>query len=334
MTTLSRLRARAHEITLQYFELNRLAEVARPTELRAAVQIQAAARGFLQRKYLKQFIATVTCIQCCWRGYKGRQRFSAAQEVANQGLRQGYFDARATCIQRHFRGFWSRKYVHSFYERQAYLAAVARKNAEVKALCQQEYESALRYLQEQDEAAARQRFERQASRLHHLVSTSAIPSIYASPYAVLTGSIPRVEGVHLEEHIRTLSKSLRGSTPRSRTRQRHQLPQMKARRHKGPGLTLQAASKYDAVHEAERLDRLTERALMTNSGRVQQFSAAVKRDDNKLPPLMPRTEYSPRITAVTTDRGSAFDEKMAKVSDRPFSPVHHKQQTFQETLVM
>ena len=132
----------------------------------------------------------------------------------------------------------------------------------------------------------------------------------------------------------------------------------------GPGLTLQAASKFDAVHEAERLDRLTERALMTTSGRVQQFSAAVKRDESvsliampdasqeltstfrfsahhfflvllqKLPPLMPRTEYSPRITAVTTDRGSAFDEKMAKVSDRPFSPVHHKQQTFQETLVM
>ena len=59
---------------------------------------------------------------------------------------QGYFDARATCIQRHFRGFWSRKYVHSFYERQAYLAAVARKNAEVKALSQQEYESALRWV--------------------------------------------------------------------------------------------------------------------------------------------------------------------------------------------
>ena len=58
---------------------------------------------------------------------------------------QGYFDARATCIQRHFRGFWSRKYVHSFYKRQAYLAAVARKNAEIKALCQQEYESALRW---------------------------------------------------------------------------------------------------------------------------------------------------------------------------------------------
>ena len=65
-----------------------------------------------------------------------------------------------------------------------------------------------RYLQEQDEAAARQRFERQASRLHHLVSTSAIPSIYASPYAVLTGSIPLVEGVPLEEHIRSLSKGL------------------------------------------------------------------------------------------------------------------------------
>ena len=59
---------------------------------------------------------------------------------------QGYFDAHATCIQRHFRGFWSRKYVHSFYARQAYLAAVARTNAEIKALCQQEYESALRWV--------------------------------------------------------------------------------------------------------------------------------------------------------------------------------------------
>ena len=68
--------------------------------------------------------------------------------------------------------------------------------------------SSCRYLQEQDEAATRQRFERQASRLHHLVSTSAIPSIYSSPYAVLTGSIPLVEGVPLEEHIRTLSKGL------------------------------------------------------------------------------------------------------------------------------
>ena len=65
----------------------------------------------------------------------------------------------------------------------------------------------------------------------------------------------------------------------------------------GPGLTLQAASKYDAVHEAERLDRLTERALMTNSGRVQQFSAAVKRDDNVSLTAMPDAPQSSRLPA-------------------------------------
>lgn len=65
----------------------------------------------------------------------------------------------------------------------------------------------------------------------------------------------------------------------------------------GPGLTLQAASKYDAVHEAERLDRLTERALMTKSGRVQQFSAAVKRDDNVSLIAMPDAPQSSRLPA-------------------------------------
>ena len=60
------------------------------------------------------------------------------------GALQAYFDSQATCIQRHFRGYWSRKYVHSFYTRKAYLASIAAKNAEVKALAETEYESAVR----------------------------------------------------------------------------------------------------------------------------------------------------------------------------------------------
>ena len=59
-----------------------------------------------------------------------------------------------------------------------------------------------------------------------------------------------------------------------------------------PGVTLQAASKYDAVDEPGRLDRLTEEALMTTNGHVQQFSAAVKRDENMSHIAMPDAPHS------------------------------------------
>ena len=58
----------------------------------------------------------------------------------------GYFDAHATRIQRHLCGSWSRNHMCSSCERQAWLAAVACKNVEVKELCQREYESALRWM--------------------------------------------------------------------------------------------------------------------------------------------------------------------------------------------
>ena len=42
---------------------------------------------------------------------------------------QAYFDLQATEIQRRFRGFYSRKYVHSMHARRAYIAAAMRNAA-------------------------------------------------------------------------------------------------------------------------------------------------------------------------------------------------------------
>lgn len=57
---------------------------------------------------------------------------------------QTYFDTQATHIQRWFRGFWSRKYVHSFAQRKAYLAKIAEQNAQIRLLSEQEMEASIR----------------------------------------------------------------------------------------------------------------------------------------------------------------------------------------------
>ena len=46
---------------------------------------------------------------------------------------QLYFDAKATVIQRHWRGFWSRRSRFDFYARQRYLREVREKNEAVRA---------------------------------------------------------------------------------------------------------------------------------------------------------------------------------------------------------
>lgn len=58
---------------------------------------------------------------------------------------QAYFDAQATQIQRWFRGFWSRKYIHNYSQRKAYLAAVAEANAQTRVLAEEAYSASIRY---------------------------------------------------------------------------------------------------------------------------------------------------------------------------------------------
>eukprot|EP00955_Chlamydomonas_euryale_P080648 363450-Chlamydomonas_euryale.AAC.1 len=45
-------------------------------------------------------------------------------------------------------------------------------------------------------------FAKRVGALHHLLSTSAQPGIFNSPYAASTGTLPAVGGVPLEEHLR------------------------------------------------------------------------------------------------------------------------------------
>jgi hypothetical protein len=58
-------------------------------------------------------------------------------------LRMAYFNAAATEIQRHFRGFYSRRYKHSYYARAAYIAAVLQNTERLRAQLQGRRETKL-----------------------------------------------------------------------------------------------------------------------------------------------------------------------------------------------
>ena len=86
---------------------------------------------------------------------------------------QEYFTLMATRIQKWFRGYISRKNVHSFYARKRYLQQIAETNASMREMLAQEFQNALQQQQQQEEEKARARFGSTISKMHHLVSTTS-----------------------------------------------------------------------------------------------------------------------------------------------------------------
>ena len=84
-----------------------------------------------------------TTVQRYWRGYLGRLRAQRALEEHNRALRQAYFDAKATVVQKWWRGYFSRKNVHDYYARKAYLRAVRERNEDIRSELAMEAERAL-----------------------------------------------------------------------------------------------------------------------------------------------------------------------------------------------
>lgn len=86
---------------------------------------------------------------------------------------QEYFSLMANCIQRVFRGFLSRKHVHSFHARKRFLQQIAEKNAETRQMLQEEFRAAMEAQRASEEEKAKARFGATISKMHHLVSTAS-----------------------------------------------------------------------------------------------------------------------------------------------------------------
>jgi hypothetical protein len=211
------------------------------------------------------------------------------------------FEYSAREIQRVYRGYFSRKYRHDFYARKAYIQQVLMQGEQLRGECQRNMEEQIAIAEEEYQQKEAEEFQRLTSGLHHLISTKTSPGIYNSPY--LYGNVPTVHDVPLEDHLRMSSKhtvqsQMHGASSRAiralrdarRTKKapaatnlvmgpfavidEDRLQKMHEKR-----ISVQADSHYDAMREAEKLEKKLTKALRINP---EDFITATKKS-NPLP---------------------------------------------------
>ena len=97
-------------------------------ENNAALKIQAWFRGNKVRAYLKHLHKQATIVQKVFRGSIGRRIFRKFLEQRLKQMRLDFYCNKAVMIQKHWKGYYSRKYIFNYYKRKAYLIAVQQKN--------------------------------------------------------------------------------------------------------------------------------------------------------------------------------------------------------------
>ena len=169
---------RKSRIISEFYDLVNETEKYRFKELRAAVKIEALWRMYKQRKYYLHQQWAVSVIKRVFRGYRTRKNFWKLTSNALAYQRKEFFSSCATSIQRIYRGFYSRKYLHDFYARKKYLKYIEGKN-------QRRIEKMGKYKQQlvadeqkRQEEYARMEFYKLSTNLHHLTSTKAVPGVY------------------------------------------------------------------------------------------------------------------------------------------------------------
>jgi hypothetical protein len=126
-----------------------------------------------------------------------------------------FFHHCATIIKKFYNGWRSRKYLHDYYGRKAYIEKVEKRGDWTK-------EYLARYESNKDveskmeeERQMRKEFDNLAGELHHLISTKSISGVYNPPY---NDMLPRAFEKPIEQHLR---EACRVRLPRSLRRPRH-----------------------------------------------------------------------------------------------------------------
>ena len=162
----------------EFYDLINETEKYRLKELRAAVKIEALWRMYKQRKnYLHQQWA-VSVIKRVFRGYRTRKNFWKLTSNALAYQRREFFSSGAVSIQRIYRGFYSRKYLHDFYARKKYLKYIDGENQLRLETMNQYRQKLIADEQKRQEDYARMEFYKLSTNLHHLTSTKAVPGVY------------------------------------------------------------------------------------------------------------------------------------------------------------
>lgn len=186
--------AQAEEFTADVLsgvlEAQNAATTWKPSALGAALIFQASWRCFVSRKRFIRVRDSCLMIQRVRRGYVDRRACQIQRKQLADIRAELIFGASAIVIQRHYRGLYSRKYVHNYYARKAYLERIrARGDATVKVL-REEQNTLSSDLASRQLRASMNQFDLKASQLHHLVSTKAIPGVLNPPFPLTKPQSP------------------------------------------------------------------------------------------------------------------------------------------------
>ena len=170
---------RSFSIVDDYYTLTRETEKHRFKEIHAAVKIQALYRMHKLYKSYKTLKKAVGQVKKYFIGFRTRKMFWKAIEKKLALERCMFYSSCATVIQRVYRGFYSRKYVHDFWARKKYITHIERKNEKRRDKVNVYHQTLTNEEERALENNARMEFHKLASSLHHLTSTRAIPGVYS-----------------------------------------------------------------------------------------------------------------------------------------------------------
>merc|ERR1719498_1047752 len=108
-----------------YFAMKQSASDNSAKEERAIIKVQSVYRGSKVRERWHAVLHNALLVQRLSRGWLARVRTRSLRLERNQRLNSVFFHHCATIIKKFYRGWRSRRYLHDYYGRKAYIEKVA-----------------------------------------------------------------------------------------------------------------------------------------------------------------------------------------------------------------
>ncbi|CAB3976877.1 spermatogenesis-associated 17-like [Paramuricea clavata] len=297
MATFVRLQVETSSIKDELFRKLREGERNRKTEYDSAVRIQSWFRGIKVRAFLKFLHHCATVIQRRYRGHLDRIWYRDIVQDAVVQMRERYYNSMATRIQKAWRGYYTRKYMHNYYSRKRYLEGLKTKNSIVRKeleVWRISLEREKEIERQKDEEATKEAYNK---RHHYLLSTVQIPGVYNARF---------------NPELRTKEVELRSA------RQRGQL-----RKHK----TVSANTTSRSLN--------AESSVLPPIGKSAQgpFRKQDEVSYQRHRPLNPTLRVQTAYTSVEESRAKMKTEEwIARVVEKPFQPFTHHEKVYNPLL--
>jgi hypothetical protein len=210
-----KLRDELEDTAKVYFAMKQAASDESGKEKKAIIKVQSVYRGSKVRERWHAVLHNALLVQRLSRGWLARVRTRALRLEKTKRLNAVFFHHCATIIKKFWKGWWSRRYLHDYYGRKAYLEKVEKRGEWTKEYLKRFESNKMVEAKMEEEAQMRKEFDNLAGELHHLVSTKSIAGVYNPPY---NDMLPRAFEKPIEQHLRD---SCRVRLPKSLRRPRH-----------------------------------------------------------------------------------------------------------------